>query len=94
MTFSNCCGSLKRPSVTTGTVISTGAAVGDCPIAPPPNCWFCLAIAPWMSVGVMPSAAMRSGRSHTRIALSAAPNSDAWLAPGTRFTASRTYRFA
>jgi hypothetical protein len=43
-----------------------------------------------MSVVVMPREAMRSGLSHTRMALSDAPNSDAWFAPGTRLTASST----
>jgi hypothetical protein len=43
-----------------------------------------------MSVVVMPREAMRSGRSQTRIALSEAPNSEAWLAPGTRLIASST----
>ncbi len=81
---------MKRPSVTTGTVISTGCAVGDWPIAPAPNCWFCLAIAVWMSVVVMPREAMRSGLSQTRMALSDAPNSEAWFAPGTRLIASST----
>ncbi len=90
MMFSNCTGSLKRPSVTTGTVISTGFDVGDWPMAPALNCWFCFAIAVWTSVGVMPRDAMRSGLSQIRIALSAAPNSEAWFAPGTRFTASST----
>ena len=38
--------------------------------------------------------AMRSGLSQTRMALSDAPNSEAWLAPGTRLIASSTYRLA
>ena len=36
---------------------------------------------------------MRSGRSHTRIAMSGEPNTDERFAPGTRFSSSSTYRF-
>ena len=35
---------------------------------------------------------MRSGRSHTRIAMSGSPNTDERFAPGTRFSSSSTYR--
>jgi hypothetical protein len=92
MMFSNSAGSVKRPRVTTGKVISTGAAVGDLPIEPAPNCWFCAATARWISLGVMPSVAMRSGLSQIRIARSGTPKIAAWFAPGMRLSASSTYR--
>ena len=90
MMLSKSTGSVKRPRVTTGKVISTGPAVGDLPMDPAPNCWFCAATARWMSLGVIPKVAMRSGSSQMRMARSGTPKMAAMLAPGMRLSASST----
>ena len=68
--------------------------VGGAPIWPTPKAWFWLWIAADTSCTVMPSCAMRSGRSQTRIAMSGEPNTEARFAPGMRFSSSSTYRLA
>ncbi|CAB3763173.1 hypothetical protein LMG29739_04050 [Paraburkholderia solisilvae] len=66
--FSNSDGSVRRPVVVTANDCSTAPPVGDCPRRPTAYCWFWLATAVCTSDAVMPSCAMRSGRSQMRIA--------------------------
>ena len=78
----------------TTNVCCTPGGLGSAPICPMPKVWFWLWIAFETSSTEMPSCAMRSGRSHTRIAMSGRPNTVARFAPGTRFSSSSTYRLA
>ena len=64
----NCPGSVSRPGVVTAKVCGTGVGVGDWPMRPTANCWFCSRTALATSVAVIPSCAMRSGRSQMRMA--------------------------
>ena len=75
--------------VVTGNVCLTGWGVGGAPMRPTANCsfWFLTALA--ISLVEMPSWAIRSGLSHTRIAYSGTPKIDAWLAPGMRLIVDR-----
>ncbi|MNS73166.1 hypothetical protein D3C72_1065980 [compost metagenome] len=66
--FSNSAGSVIWPLVAIGNVCRTGSVVGDCPIRPAENCWFCALTAFLTSSVVMPSDAIRSGRSQSRMA--------------------------
>ncbi|MCY1283456.1 hypothetical protein D9M70_323360 [compost metagenome] len=66
--FSNSAGSVMRPLVASGKVCVTGPVVGDWPMRPAEYCWFCAATAFLTSSTVMPSEAMRSGRSQMRMA--------------------------
>ncbi|CAG2154758.1 hypothetical protein D3C87_1309880 [compost metagenome] len=68
MMFSNSAGSVMRPLVATGKVCLTGPSVGEEPMRPAENCSFCAATALFTSSTVMPSRAMRSGRSQMRMA--------------------------
>jgi hypothetical protein len=60
------------------------------PIWPMPKVWFWLWMAAATSWTEMPSCAMRSGRSQTRIAMSGRPSTTERFAPGTRFSSSST----
>ncbi len=71
---------------------SVPGGAGGAPIWPMPKVWFWLLIALPTSLTPMPSCAMRSGRSHTRMAMSGDPKTDERFAPGMRFSSSRTYR--
>ena len=94
MMFSNSSGLLSRPCAVITYCCSTPGCAGGAPIWPMPKVWFWLWIALLTSSTVMPSWAMRSGRSHTRIEMSARPNTEERFAPGTRLSSSSTYRFA
>ena len=70
------------------TVVPSGA--GAWPIWPMPKAWFWPLIASVNSGTVIPICASRSGFSQIRIATSGIGNITERLAPGRRFTASRT----
>ena len=92
MMFSNSSGLVSKPWAVTTNCCSTPAGIGGAPIWPTPNAWFWLWIALAISCTVIPSWAIRSGRSHTRIAMSGDPNTEERFAPGMRFNSSSTYR--
>ena len=94
MIASNSSGFVSSPCALTTNVCWVPGSAGWPPIWPMPNVWFWLWIAAETSCTVMPSCAIRSGCSHTRIAMSGSPSTDARFAPGTRFSSSSTYRFA
>jgi hypothetical protein len=83
-------GSVAGRCITTGRVSSVRPALGGWPSWPAPNKAFCPATDCWMSVVVMPRAAMRSGFIQMRIAWSGTPMMAACPAPGTRLMASST----
>ena len=93
MMASNSSGLVSSPCAVTTNVCCVPGTAGWPPIWPMPNVWLWLWIACATSPTVMPSCAMRSGCSHTRIAMSGRPMTDARLAPGTRLSSSSTYRF-
>ncbi len=88
--LSNSSGLVSKPCVVTTKVCCTPSRLGSEPISPMPKLWFWLWIAAETSCTVMPSWAMRSGRNHTRIAMSGSPKTLERLAPGTRFSSSTT----
>ena len=92
MMSSKSSGFCSRPWAVTTKLCCTPLGVGSAPIWPMPKVWFWLWIALATSCTEMPSCAIRSGRSHTRIAMSGRPNTDARLAPGRRLSSSSTYR--
>ena len=90
MIDSNSLGSVSSPCAVTTKVCCVPGSAGWPPIWPMPKVWFWLWIACATSRTVMPSCAMRSGCSQTRIAMLGSPITDARLAPGTRLSSSST----
>jgi hypothetical protein len=65
--FPKSLGSARRPSVLTVSWYAVPGGAGCWPITPAATCTFCSRSAATTSPAVMPSSAIRSGSSHTRM---------------------------